>query len=82
MSFYFPNLKGITFLEGGFYGSITTKTFEGLENLERVTFEQTNVHSIEDGAFENLRNIKGNLRSILTLWSTATTHFEELNTTL
>ena len=78
MSFYFPNLKGITFLQEGFYGSITRKTFEGLENLERVTFKHTNVHSIEDGAFENLKNIKGNLRRILTLWNTATTHFEEL----
>ena len=78
MSFYFPNLKGITFLQEGFYGSITTNTFEGLENLERVTFKHTNVRSIEDRAFENLKNIKGNLRRILTLWNTVTTHFEEL----
>ena len=82
MSFYFPNLKGITFLQEGFYGSITTNTFEGLENLERVTFKHTNVRSIEDRAFENLKNIKGNLRRILTLWNTVTTHFEELNNTL
>ena len=67
MSIYFPNLKGITFLSEGFHGSVTTKTFEGLENLERVIFEHTNVDSIENGAFENLKNLKGNLRRILTL---------------
>ena len=67
MSINFPNLKGITFLHEGFHGSITTKTFEGLENLERVIFDHTNVNSIENGAFENLKNLKGNLRRILTL---------------
>ena len=75
MSMNFPNLKGITFSQTSFYGSITTKSFDGLENLERVTFKHTNVDSIEDGAFENLKNIKGNLSRILTLWSTATTHY-------
>ena len=65
MSDKFPNLKGITFLKEGFYGSITTKSFEGLENLETITFEHTNVHSIEKGSFEKFSNIKGKLRRIL-----------------
>ena len=67
MSMNFPNLKGITFLQISFYGSITRKSFDGLENLERVTFEDTNVNSIVKGSFDNLRNIKGNLRRTLTL---------------
>ena len=67
MSINFTNLKGITFLHEGFYGTITTKTFEGLENLETITFEHTNVQSIEKGSFEKLKDIKGNFGTIFPL---------------
>ena len=58
---HFPNLKHITFQNEGFGGSVTSKTFEGIRNLETIRFVDTYVTTIEDGSFDNLKDIQGNV---------------------
>ena len=55
----FPKLKSVTFKDGGVYGSITPKTFEGLDNIETIRFIETNIQAIDIGSFQNLENVKG-----------------------
>ena len=59
MSDQFPNLKSVTLKHGGVFGSITTKTFEGLKNIETLRFIKTNIQAIEIGSFQNLKDVKG-----------------------
>ena len=61
ISIHFPNLKHITFQNEGFDGSVTAKTFEGIRNLETIRFVDTYVTTIEDGSFDNLNDIQGNV---------------------
>ena len=62
MEKHFTNLISITFWRDGFYGSITPKTFTGLENIEVIHISHTYIENIENGSFDNLKNIKGNLQ--------------------
>ena len=59
MNDIFPKLKSVTFKNEGVYGSITPKTFEGLQNIETIRFKGTNIQAIEIGSFQNLMNVKG-----------------------
>ena len=60
MTAYFPNLKSIALIDEGIYGSITSKTFDGIDNIETLHIHNTNIESIEEASFRKLRNIQGN----------------------
>ena len=59
MSKHFPKLRSVTFRDGGVYGSITPKSFEGLQNIETIRFIKTNIKAIDIGSFQTLKNLKG-----------------------
>lgn len=60
----FSNLKSIAFINEGIYGSVTPKTFEGIENIETIHIKDTNIESIDADSFQKLENIQGNTLSI------------------
>ena len=64
MSANFPNLKSIALIDEGIYGSITSKTFDGIDNIETIHIKNTNIESIEEASFRKLRNIQGNNLSV------------------
>ena len=71
---HFPNLKSIALLDEGFYGSITSKTFEGIENITTLHIIDTNIESIEEDSFRKLKNIHGNTLSLFIYIGIILTH--------
>ena len=74
MTAHFPNLKSIALLDEGFYGSITSKTFEGIENITTLHIIDTNIESIEEDSFRKLKNIHGNTLSLFIYIGIILTH--------
>ena len=77
MTAHFPNLKSIVLLDEGFYGSITSKTFEGIENittLSTIHIIDTYIESIEEDSFRKLENIQGSTLSLFKYIGIISTH--------
>ena len=49
----------LPFQQEGFYGTLTQKTFLGLENVETLRIIDTNITAIEEGSFQKLSKMTG-----------------------